>query len=45
LASATYVRVAIGRLIAEGYATELAGPHRARLVRLERAFREDEDEQ
>jgi hypothetical protein len=39
-----YVRVAIDRLVVEGYATEFEGPRRARLVRLERAFREDEEE-
>jgi hypothetical protein len=38
-----YVRVAIDRLIEEGYATEFDGPNRSRPVRLERAFREDED--
>jgi hypothetical protein len=35
---AEYVRIAIDRLIAEGYATELERPRRARLVRLERPF-------
>jgi hypothetical protein len=35
---AEYVRIAIDRLIAEGYATEFERPRRARLVRLERPF-------
>lgn len=38
---AEFVRLAIDRLIEEGYATEYAGPNRARLVRLERAFLDD----
>jgi hypothetical protein len=36
------IRVAIDRLIVEGYATEFGGPNQSRPVRLERAFREDE---
>ncbi len=38
-----YIRIAIDRLIMEGYAKELPGSNRARLVELERAFREEED--
>jgi hypothetical protein len=45
LGKADYVRLAIDRLIEEGYATEFAGPRNARLVRLERAFREGEGNQ
>jgi hypothetical protein len=45
LGKAEYVRVAIDRLVVEGFATEFDGPRRARLVRLERRFREDEDAQ
>jgi hypothetical protein len=40
---AAYIRLALDRLIGEGYATEFAGPRNARLVRLERAFVEDGD--
>lgn len=41
---ATYLRAAIKCLISEGYAEEFEGPRNARLVRLKRAFREEEDE-
>jgi hypothetical protein len=41
---ADYVRIAIDRLISEGYAVEFSGVRGARLVRLERAFREGDDE-
>jgi hypothetical protein len=44
LGGTEYVRLAIDRLISEGYATEFEGPRKARLVRLERSFRADEDE-
>jgi hypothetical protein len=37
---AEYVRLAIDTLVSEGYALEFPGENRARLVRLERAFRE-----
>lgn len=37
-----YVRVAIDRLVAEDYASEVEGPRKARLVRLERPFRKDD---
>lgn len=40
---AQYVRTAIDTLVAEGFATEFSGPRNARLVRLERAFRETEE--
>ena len=40
---AQYVRIAIDALIAEGFATEFSGARGARLVRLERAFRETEE--
>jgi hypothetical protein len=39
-----YVRVAIDTLIREGYATEFEGARGARLVRLERAFSEADDD-
>lgn len=39
------VRIAIDRLIAEGYATEFDGMNRSRLVRLERVFRADEEDE
>jgi hypothetical protein len=42
LGRAEYVRVAIDRLVEEGYASEFSGARGARLVRLERAFRESE---
>lgn len=41
---AEYVRMAIDCLVREGYATELEGARNARLVRLERAFREADDD-
>jgi NrS-1 polymerase HBD domain len=41
----TYVRTAIDRLVVEGYAAEVEGPRKARLVRLERPFRKAEDEE
>jgi hypothetical protein len=37
---AEYVRLAIDTLVLEGYVVEFAGSNRARLVKLERAFRE-----
>lgn len=40
---AEYVRAAIDRLIAEGFAEESAGPRGARLVRLLGVYREDEE--
>jgi AAA domain len=43
LGKAEYVRIAIGRLVEEGYATEFEGARNARLVQLERAFRESEE--
>jgi hypothetical protein len=44
LGKAEYVRVAIDRLAAEGYATEFQGPRGARLLRSERPFRESAEE-
>jgi hypothetical protein len=44
LGKATYVRVAIDRLIEEGFATEFDGARGSRLVRLERPFSEDDGE-
>lgn len=44
LGKAEYVRVALDRLVAEGYVAEFSGANRARRVRLERPFREDEGE-
>lgn len=44
LGKAEYVRIAIDCLIREGYAVEFQGARGARLVRLERAFREADDE-
>ncbi len=43
LGKAAYVRTAVTRLVEDGYATEFPGPNRARLVRLERPFREDDE--
>ena len=40
-----YVRVAIDRLVAEGFATEFEGARGARLTRLERPFREDDEDE
>lgn len=40
---AKYVRVAVERLVAEGYALESEGPRGARLVQTVRAFREDDE--
>ena len=40
----TYVRIAIDRLVKEGYAEAFDGPRGAQLVRLKRAFREAEEE-
>jgi hypothetical protein len=42
---AQYVRVAVERLLAEGYAVESEGPRGARLVQTLRVFREDLDEE
>jgi hypothetical protein len=39
-----YVRLAMDRLVAEGYASEFSGPNRARLLRFERPFADTEDE-
>ena len=39
-----YVRAAIDRLVAEGFAVQFEGPNRSKLVRLEHAFHEDLDE-
>ena len=38
-----YVRIAIDRLIEEGYAAGFSGPRGAKLVRLERPFAEDDE--
>jgi hypothetical protein len=38
-----YVRLAIDRLVAEGFAEEIPGDRGARLVRLERPFRETDE--
>jgi hypothetical protein len=43
LGKTAYVRVAIDRLVEEGYATEFSGSRGARLVRLDRAFRDDNE--
>ena len=43
LGKAEYVRVALSRLVEEGFASEFSGARGARLVRLERAFRESEE--
>ncbi len=40
---AEYIRAATDRLIAEGYARELEGKNRARLVQFIRAFREEDE--
>lgn len=42
---AKYVRQAIDRLVVEGFAAEFDGPRNARMLRLERMFREHEDDQ
>jgi hypothetical protein len=42
---AVHVRLAIDRLVQEGYATEFEGPRKARGLRLERRFRVDEDDE
>jgi hypothetical protein len=44
LGKAEYVRVAIDRLVEEGFATEFSGARGARLVRTERPFRESEED-
>jgi hypothetical protein len=41
---AKFIRVAIDRLILEGFASEWDGPRNARLVQLERPFRETDDD-
>jgi hypothetical protein len=43
IGKAEYVRLAIDTLVSEGYAIEFAGANRARLVKLERAFREGDE--
>ncbi len=40
---AEYVRLAIDTLVSDGYAVEFPGENRARLVKLERAFREADE--
>lgn len=40
----TYIRVAIDKLIEEGYASEFSGPRGARLVQFLKPFSEDEDQ-
>jgi hypothetical protein len=44
LGKAVYVRVALDRLIDEGFATEFEGARGSRLVRLEHPFHDDEGE-
>jgi hypothetical protein len=44
LGKTPYVRIALDCLIEEGYASEFTGARKARLVRLERAFRESEED-
>jgi hypothetical protein len=43
IGKAEYVRLAIDTLVSEGHAVEFAGANRARLVKLERAFREGDE--